>query len=311
MRLTLIAVSIAAAVIAVGCKSPNSQGSSVKDVESVDSAGMNTSGQKMYVVHCSPGWVQLINNQPTDKVIITEEDFNSGNVTKRYCTTAVAVAGSGNTGNNGGNAGNNGGNAGNNGGGNPPPVVGQGLNAIPKGFYIRSEGALPCRMVQYSPILQLGVLKRVDIACATQPDLTGAYVCSDNANCKKGNNLLTYFDDHFEVEANGVIGSYTTNAAVLPAYVIVTTVDDPGTGQQSATFTIAGKNPTDYFDAGLTAYCAALNVTPTGQIWGMRFNGAPSDNTDFPGTPQGAKDFCLAIVKPRVIQAFAAWVNTP
>lgn len=289
-----------------GCKAAHSDGgAATKDIEEIESGGVNTAGTKMFVVHCAEGWVHIVNGSaPATKVTITEDEFNAGNITKKYCTTLSATGG----------------------GTTPPPGPGPGpgtntgtggggqsgaggLAAIPKGFYIRTSGDLAAKMVQFTPVSQAGNLKRIDIVCNSNTALSGAYACSDNFNCKKADATLTFFDDHFEVEAGGKIGGYSTNALVLPSYVVNGTQDDQGTGTMTVEFTVSGKSPIDYTEAGMSQFCASLNVTPAGQIWGMRFNGAAVGTSDFPGTVQGARDWCNNAVKPRVIQEFTTWLN--
>lgn len=299
MRHAKVLFSLFAVFAVVGCKSPNSGGASrTKDIEDVQSGGVNVTGQKMYVVRCADGWVNMINGVPSTKVTITEDDFNTGNVTKRYCTTLSVTGGTTPP----------------PGPGTPPPgpgpgTGGTGLASIPKGFFLRTSGDLPAKMLQFTPVSQGGTLKRIDIVCNSMMTLSGAYVCSDNFNCKKADATLTFFDDHFEIESQSKIGGYSTNALVLPSYTINGTQDDPGTGPTTVEFVFAGKSLMDYTDAGISQFCATLNETPTGQIWGMRFQGAATGTSDFPGTVQGARDFCNAAVKPRIIQEFTNWMN--
>lgn len=79
----------------------------------------------------------------------------------------------------------------------------------------------------------------------------------------------------------------------------------------TATFTVAGKNLTDYTEAGMSNFCANLSVMPTaGGIWGVRINGGDSKNCPFyPETVEGLRDFCSGTVKPMVIQLFNTWLE--
>jgi hypothetical protein len=151
---------------------------------------------------------------------------------------------------------------------------------FPTGFRIMKDGNLTCKIANFAPKFQSGVLRSILFTCPGAPEVSGTYDCSDTLVCKKGPLSLELYDDSIQFQRDGNESWFTLSVVIIPEFSLSFFKDDGRCDEPNRTMQAQVYRGQTFLPAEFQAFCNTTVPAASDQIWGYKINNFCKDISD-------------------------------